>query len=281
MIASLQIETARKQTSFLKHAYYTPPFKVANITEDTSAEKLELMLMNASPGILDGDEYKLELKIGAGSSLHLHTQSYQRLFTMKGSAQQLMNVWLEENASFIFLPHPAVPHKNSVFTGENNIFLTNGCELLWGEILTCGRKGCGEVFSFSKYHNRTTIYYNGKLVIKENLLVRPAITKMEKMGQWEGFTHQASLIYWNETINIHSFISLLRELLKEQPDIAAGISSLPANGLLVRVLGNKAEKLHELFKEIALFISHQKLLHAIAKTGHLPVKTSVQATSLT
>src|SRR5450432_1989758 len=159
MIAKLQIETAWKKTkTVLKRAYYTPPFKVADITEDTTAGMLQLMLMNVSPGILDRDNYRIELKIGENSSLQLHTQSYQRIFTMKANAFQSMNVLLEKNACFFFLPHPTVPHKESNFTAENTILLSEGAELLWGEIVTCGRKGCAEVFSFSTYHNLTKIY---------------------------------------------------------------------------------------------------------------------------
>lgn len=260
MIAKLQIETGwKKNKNFLKSVYCTPPFKVADITEDLSAETLQLMLMNVSPGILDGDNYRVEIKIGENSSLHLHTQSYQRLFTMKANAFQQMNVHLEKNASFFFIPHPAVPHKNSDFTAENNIFLSEGCELLWTEILTCGRKGCGEVFSFKKYHNLTKIYYDGKLVVKENVLLQPAAVQLHLLGQWEGYTHQGSLIYRNERNIMPSLIERLHELLKDAPGVSLGISSLPGNGLLIRLLGKSAEQIFDLFKQAASFICRQKL----------------------
>jgi urease accessory protein len=270
MIARLQIETGwKKNKNFLKTAYCTPPFKVADITEDLSAETLQLMLMNVSPGILDGDDYRIEIKIGENSSLHLHTQSYQRLFTMKENAFQQMNVLLEKNASFFFIPHPTVPHKDSDFTAENNIFLSEGCELLWAEILTCGRKGCGEVFSFKKYHNLTKIYYDGKLQVKENILLQPAAAQLQLLGQWEGYTHQGSLIYRNERnvmqSLIQSLIVSLHELLKDTPGVSFGVSSLPVNGLLIRLLGNSAEQLFDLFKQVASFIYRQKLLNPEAK----------------
>ena len=107
-------------------------------------------------------------------------------------------------------------------------------------------------------------------------MVRPAINRLEKIGQWEGFTHQASLIYWNEATDMQLLISPLRALLKEQTGIAAGITLLPANGLLVRVLGNKAEAMHNLFKEIGFFISNGKPPNVIGKTGNFPMKTGVQ-----
>ena len=60
MKARLHIQTAvRNGITCLKQSFYTPPFKVANITEDKQAGPLHLMLMCSSPGILDGDDYQL------------------------------------------------------------------------------------------------------------------------------------------------------------------------------------------------------------------------------
>ena len=56
---------------------------MANITEDKTGATLQLMLMSSSPGILDGDEYKIKIELEENCSLQLHTQSYQRLFNMK------------------------------------------------------------------------------------------------------------------------------------------------------------------------------------------------------
>ena len=176
MIAKLHIQTAQTNgVTFLKGCYFTTPLKVANITEDKKGATLRLMLTSSSPGILDGDDYQLKIDVAEGCSLQLHTQSYQRWFTMKQQAVQQMEVTLGENSAFCFIPHPVVPHESSNFTARNKIYLTNNCSLIIGEILTCGRKLSGEVFTFSKYHSVTEIFTNGKLVIKENLLLQPAL----------------------------------------------------------------------------------------------------------
>jgi urease accessory protein len=149
MIAKLHIQTAFKNgATCLQQNYFTPPFKTANITEDKRSNWLRIMLMNSSPGILDGDDYEIKIGLAENSSLQLHTQAYQRLFNMKKGATQLMEVHLEKDSSFIYLPHPSVPHENSIFTAKNKIFLNNDCNLIWGEVLTCGRKLNGEVFRF-------------------------------------------------------------------------------------------------------------------------------------
>jgi urease accessory protein len=265
MIAKLHIETILKNgVTCLKQSYCTPPFKVANITEDKSSPSLQLMLMSSSPGILDEDEYNLKLELGENSSLQLHTQSYQRLFNMKKGAKQLMEVRLQKGSSFVFLPHPSVPHENSVFTSMNKFYLSAGCRLIWGEILTCGRKLNGEVFLFSKYHSLTEVFINNKLIIKETLLMQPLLIDPTAFGQLEGFTHQASFIFLDERIDCIDVADTIHEYLSLQQEIIFGITAAPVNGLIIRLLGYKAEQLHDLLKAIVKIIESEiKVINSV------------------
>lgn len=261
MIADLHIQTAHvKNITYLKNCYCTTPFKVANITEDKKDPTLRLMLMSSSPGILDGDEYRLKIELEESASLQLHTQSYQRLFSMKQQATQQMEVILAKGSSFCFIPHPAVPHEHSNFTARNKIFLSDNCSLIFGEILTCGRKLNGEVFLFSKHHTVTEIFINNHLIIKENLLMQPATINLNTIGQWQGYTHQASLIYLDEKADIKFLIAGVKELMLSQNDISMGITAAPANGIIVRLLGQKAEQLFDCLKMIAGYLPQNNQL---------------------
>lgn len=260
MIASLQIQaSARDGITYLKQGYFSPPLKIANITEDKKASCLHLMLMSSSPGILDGDDYQIKIEIDKGCSLQLHTQSYQRLFNMKIGAVQNIEVFLNDGASFTYLPHPTVPHLQSVFTVKNKIHISKKCRLIWGEILTCGRKLNGEVFGLSKYHNLTEIYFNTKLIIKENLLIQPISIDPALTGQMEGYTHQASLIIVDEKINTISAKESIAQLLGKIDDIDFGITAAPINGIIIRILGNKAEQLHSCLKTIGALVKQQNI----------------------
>ncbi len=268
MIACLHIQTAlRDNITYLKKVYCTTPFKVADITEDKKAGQLELMLMSSSPGILDGDEYEIKIEVEKDCSLRLQTQSYQRLFNMKKGAVQNTVIHLDENASFCFIPHPSVPHEESTFSATNKIFLSNNCSLIFGEILTCGRKLNGEVFLFSKYHNLTEIYLNDKLIIKENLLIQPSTINVNTIGQMEGYTHQASLIFLNMQAPIKMINELITEQLMQTKDIAFGVTAAPVNGIIVRILGQKAEQLFDCLKKIAAVLQVNFINSTIEHAG--------------
>lgn len=214
--------------------------------------------MSSSPGVLDEDCYDFEIDIAERSSLHLLTQSYQRLFSMKSGALQTTKINIGNNASFVYLPHPLVPHQHSIFTSKNNIQLSDDAALTWGEVMSCGRKLNGEIFKFSSYHSLTQIFKNGKLLVKENLLMRPLQIDPFAIGQMEGYTHQATLIYIEEKTNITELTEQVYLDLKEQTNIAIGVSALPVHGIIVRFLGYSAEHLFSLVKQTASFFGNSK-----------------------
>jgi len=252
MNSTVQIHiTTRNGISRLASAWFNPPFKIANITEDKSDPALHLMLMCSSPGILDGDTQTLNVTLDAGSRLELHTQSYQRLFTMKTGATQSMEVDIGEGARFVWLPHPVVPHTGSIVKCRNRIVLAEKSQLIWGEVLTCGRKLSGEVFTLSVYHSRTEVFIHHRLALLENQYLNPAALPVNALGQLENYTHQASLI----TTGTDSR-SAIESFLADQPGILAGITTGPAGLLVIRLLGHAAERLHGTLKAIAHLIQN-------------------------
>jgi urease accessory protein len=259
--ALLHIRTAVKNNkTSLKNCFFTAPFKIADITENKNDHCLQLMLMSSSPGILDGDEYQIKIDLEEDCSLQLKTQSYQRLFDMKKGASQTMEVHMGKRSSFCYLPHPSVPHKSSDFVATNNIYLSEGCSLTLGEVLTCGRKLNGEEFAFTKYQNLAKIFLNGRLVVKENLLIIPSKINVKSIGQLEGFTHQASLIYIKETIIVNELIAEINDRLSVEENICFGVSALPVNGVIVRLLGYKAEQLYNCLQSLNNLFSLKQLV---------------------
>ena len=237
--------------TILKDSYCTQPFKLADITEDKKDHWLQLMLMSSSPGILDNDHYKMNVDLEEDCKVQLTTQSYQRIFQMKTGAKQEMEVRMRRGSSFIFLPHPATPHKSSIFFSKNRFYLSEECLLIYGEVLACGRKLNGEVFKLSSYHSVTDVFSSDKLIVKENLLAAPDRINVTSIGQWEGYTHQASFICVTNTMSANTLLESIHDLLQYEDDILFGASTLDGNGFCIRILGYKAEQLFNIHDLIA------------------------------
>jgi len=216
------------------------------------------MIMNSSPGILDDDELNLQIDVAERCRLELQTQSYQRLFQMKNGAKQFLNVHLKEGASLGYISHPIVPHENSKFISKNKIVMDETSSLIWGEVMSCGRNLNGEVFKFSSYHSVTQIFFSDKLVVKENILMKPAETSLSGIGLLEDYTHQASLIFIAEAEFLNEKKKDIVNLLEACDNLEFGVSDLPVHGIIVRLLGRKAEQLFHLLKKISAGLSHFK-----------------------
>jgi urease accessory protein len=270
MKPTVTIKTCLKNgLTTLQDMYFTQPFKVADITEDKRNGELHLMLMSSSPGILDGDEYKINIEVGESCNLRLYTQSYQRLFNMQAGAKQTMDVRLAKNSTFCYLPHPSVPHEASKFTAKNTVNLSEGCTLLWGEVLTSGRQLRNEVFCFSHFHSCTEIYLGNRLILKENLRIEPSNIDVYAMGQLEGYTHQAGLFFLKEGAGVNKLLKQVGDWLLTQKEVEFGVTEAPVPGVVVRLLGYKAEQLFSCLKKVQQIlidglkeeISQTKMVH--------------------
>ena len=252
MICSLDIKIAHREgKSFLKDAYATQPFRIVPVGQYQKDNAAYLMIMSSSPGLLDGDDHRIQVDIAPGSKLQLQTQAYQRLFHMKGHSSQTMEVNIGENAVFSYVPHPVVPQHSSHFLSHNIVHLASNCHLLLSEIVTCGRKMSGEEFMYNHFQNLTECYVNGRLVVKDNVLLQPDRMPIQGLGILEGYTHQGTLIYLNSAgLNPSDWIETFHEQYGETKDVAFGISELQHDGFMVRVLGYGAEQLYLLFKEM-------------------------------
>jgi urease accessory protein len=271
MINKLNIISGYKEgRSFLKDAFFTRPFRLANIGEDKSDPALYLMLMSSSPGILDGDNYNMNITVEEQSRLMMESQSYQRLFNMQTGAEQKMVINMEKNSVFSYVQHPIVPHEHSIFKAHNVVHVQDNCDFTMGEIITCGRKHSGEVFRFSRFQNLTEIFYNNKLIVKDNVLMQPQLVEMQTLGQTEGFTHQATLIHINTgKADLEKIINTTHDYLQLETDIIFGVSHPFASCMIVRILGNGGEQLLSTFRNIQQYLWRLSKCNDQSKNQHL------------
>ena len=261
MVSTLKIEVEERQgQSFLRDAYVTQPFRIVPVGQYKSDGASYLMIMSSSPGILSGDAYDIQVNVKEKARLQLQSQSYQRLFNMEGSASQIMSVKMHKGTSFSYVPHPVVPHEDSTFKSHNKIDMEDDCELTLSEIITCGRKHYGEAFKYTHFQNLVEVYHHDKLILKDNILLKPEIMPLESLGLLEGFTHQGTLIYLNtKNQDVQDHIENFFKELEGLEDVAFGISELQAKGFVIRILGNGGEQMFDFFRKVQEVLWEEKV----------------------
>lgn len=239
--------------SYVRDLYVTLPFRVVSVGQRKNDNKLYQMIMSSSPGILDGDHYHLEISVEKGASLQLQSQSYQRLFNMKDKATQQINISLQDETSFAYVPHPVVPHEDSNFTSKVKVQIGRNSQIIISEIITCGRKHYGEVFKLKRFQNLMEIYHENKLMVKDNVLIQPEIIPIRSIGNLEQYTHQGTLIFYStkESVDKEKLVEAVMAAAEAHyEEMEIGVSAMENNGFVLRALGHGGEVMYNFFLEI-------------------------------
>lgn len=235
----LYIETAgEKGKTVVSDSFFTSPFKITKPFENSGAA--EIMIMQASAGILEGDRHELEFKIRSGSNVIITGQSYTKLFRMdSGRAEQRVKITVEKGASLCWLPCPVIPFKESEFINVNEIYLEEGARFAMQDVFACGRNGMGESFEFRKYHSRTVVYENNKPVFVDNTRLVPKEADIGGIGYFEGYTHQGMAYFYG-----------LDKIMPYESDSLTAAVTDARRGQLMRLLGNSSDEIESYIKNI-------------------------------
>lgn len=229
----------------LEDAYFTAPFKVAKPFLNRARGVLELVLMAASAGIMQGDRYKIKVELGPHAQAALRGQSYSKIHRMEdGFASQSNSFILQEGAFFDNASRPYIPFKDSSYQSTTDCHLDRRSVLLHSEILSCGREKSGESFQFKQFRNCLRVYYGDELIFIDNQYYAPARQNLEGIGFFEGYTHQATLGCFGDHLT-DKLLDSLYDILQMTEGIEFGISKTYKFGMVARILGNGGDCLEK------------------------------------
>ncbi len=231
--------------TILEDSFFTAPYKIAKPFLNEKRRLMNIMVMSASAGIMEGDCYRVSVKLGAASRVALLGQSYNKIHRMKaGKATQANQFFLEAGALFDYAPKSTIPFAGSNFHSTTECRMDSGSTYLYSEILACGREKSGERFEFIAYKNHNKVFLNEELIFMDNQLLTPECQVLNGIGFFEGRTHQATLAYFSENFD-DSLLERLYEILEGIDGIDFGLTKTKKHGMLVRILGNSSDILEK------------------------------------
>lgn len=290
-VSELRLRAAcRDGKTVLKDCYFRAPFKVMKPFYPVGTDRMEIMVMSASAGIMAGDRQQIRIHAEKGARLEVTTQSFEKIHKMEdgGQAERSVRIQVEAGGLLYYNPLPAIPFAGSAFVSRTRVELENETAgFIYGEILSCGRAARGERFRYRRYRNHVQVWCGGVPMYLDNTIYCPAASgarssgtertdtgrtdtermgtepmdmeqmgleqmDMEQIGFYEGFTHQANLVILNLPCG-KEWTAAAAAVLKEQSEtgrICGGITRLGCGGYAVRLLGMQAQQLQELLEEI-------------------------------
>lgn len=254
----LKLDVAVKNgKTIVSDSYFTQSLKILKPFYNEDYSKMKLCIINVSAGILEGDKYDIEINLAKASNIYIYSQSYTKIFKMRGGeATQDLRVNMEEGSFFSYMPMPTIPFADSNFIGTIDIRLKKHCTLVLREIISCGRYKNDEIFKFLSFSSKTKVYLEDKLIFMDNTILRPRKQKLMGLGFYEKYYHQANMILFDENLRENLKEDLLK-LLSSYDNIEFGISESFVSGMIIRILGRSSEELRKITDHIEAVSKYQ------------------------
>ena len=234
--------------------YHTAPIKIAKAFP--VEEQLAVIVMDVSPGLLEGDRYELEWTSGKHSHVMITNQSYMKVHPSlpAGGSSMRQSFVLEEYAVVEHMPEPMMLYKDAALRNETHVSLQTGSVWMQADVLCPGRTLRGEKFDYRSLHNELTVHYGEQLIFAQRQRIEPASQILGAPGCWEEMTHSAAFYVFSDRVD-----GRLLELLQETLDgyaapgghpVAAGASLTQRYGAAVIAASTAAWPLQQLMREL-------------------------------
>ncbi len=236
----------RDGMTLLEDVYFTAPYKIAKPFFNNDKEILNLVLMAASAGIMQGDRYEIKMELSPYARASLCGQSYSKVHRMNGGyASQTNTFILEEGAFLDYAPKPCILFADSSYHATTDCYLSSGSAFLYSDILACGREKSGERFQFKDFRNCLRVHNNNELIYLDHQRYIPGCHELEGIGFFEGYTHQATLGYFCDHLP-DNLCDELYAILSKIKGIDFGVSKTYKYGVVVRILGCGGDRLEKI-----------------------------------
>ncbi|MDF2960962.1 MAG: urease accessory protein UreD [Paenibacillus sp.] len=267
----------------LSDRYHAYPLKIAKAFPFDNGQ-LGVYVMDASPGMMAGDQYVLDWRFGENTDVYITNQSYTKVHPARGEgmdasaarpSRQKQQLTLQRGSYVEYMPEPLMLYKDAILYSSTAICMEPGSALIYSDAVCPGRTHRGELFQYGLYQNHLTVSYGDELIYCNKQRVQPDAQKLNTIGSWADFTHTGSLCVFSDRVDTE-FTEQLREFLEQQYRLSEqeqeqereeriqpvrplyyGISRTYKHGLVLSVMGRKVYEIQALLEKAWQFVRQQ------------------------
>lgn len=249
----------RQQKTIVSRQYAAYPFRLSNPFrfEAVDLERAYLYIMNTSPGLFAGDDYRIHVQLEANTKLYLTDQSATKVHSMTSVAENarishLLNVGA--GAQLEFLPEPLILYKDSTLEQSTQVTLHPTAQLFLSELIVPGRLARQEINQFHTFSSRLQVLSStGELIFADAMYLEGNLNRFKQDPLFSALPVMATIVTVLPQLNLETVIAALDHFPVEDPaQLITGYSRLPnCNGLLIRGMADNANTL-KTFNQYAL-----------------------------
>jgi urease accessory protein len=221
--------------------------------EESIPSMAYIYIISPSGGILQGDRYRMDIKLKNNAYSHITTQGATRVYRMENNfATQIVNVVVDDGCYFEFVPDQIIPYRNSRFYQTVNLNVHDNATMIYSEIIVPGRVASGESFEYDICYMKA-LAKNQKERIRfiDIAILEPKKRNLKTLGILGSFDVVGSMYI----LTMAKYVAELNEAINSSVQkffkISGGATILPYNsGVLVRLLGSVASDLRNAMYEV-------------------------------
>jgi len=157
--------------SVVRSAFATSPLRLLTPRNHGHAAWAYTSALGA--GLVDGDELRLEVRVGAGAAAVLATQGETRVYrSPRGCSSELFGE-VAEGGLLAVLPDPTVCFAGASYRQRTEVRLGSGASLVLVDVLAAGRTARGERWAFRRYEGDLILRQEERRILAESILLDP------------------------------------------------------------------------------------------------------------
>jgi len=232
--------------------------------EESIPSMAYMYIISPSGGILQGDRYRMDIKLKNNAYAHITTQGATRVYRMENNfATQIVNVVVDDGCYFEFVPDQIIPYRNSRFYQTVNLNVHDNATMVYSEMIVPGRVASGESFEYDIcYMKALAKNQKGRIRFIDIAILEPKKRNLKTLGILGNFDVVGSMYI----LTMAKYVAELNEEINSSVQkffkISGGATILPYNsGVLVRMLGSVASDLRNAMYEV-IRITRKIILNA-------------------
>jgi urease accessory protein len=243
----------RDGRSILSDLYRVTPLLVqrALYWDEAMPELPICAIISVGGGLLQGDRYKIDIRVAEGACAHVTSQSANRIHQMDANyASQHQSVHVASGAYLEYLPDFTIAYRDSRFINHTDIVIAPDATLLFGEMVLAGRKHHHpkERFGLDLLSIAVVVRRpDGRKIFAEKILIETDDPTIDDPAVMRGFDAFANIMCLTPPPVAARIKTRFETHFPDAPRrAAAGVSRLPNDaGLMLRAVGRETYDVRE------------------------------------
>jgi len=225
--------------------------------EESLPSMAYLYLISPSDGILQGDRYRIDIALKNNARVHITTQSATKLYYMERNyATQIVNISLDDGCYLEYVPDQIIPYSHSRFYQKVSLKVHGNSTLMYSEVVVPGRVAHGESFGYDVCYLKTLARnHHDELIFVDVARLIPSAGNLKTLGILGDYDVFGNIFLVTSEKNLVELMSRVNSARQKFPDLLVGATNLPHDaGILIRVLGNRAEEIKPFIYEVTVIV---------------------------